>query len=105
MSFPSRFLQGIKGAHQTREVMFDSGVLPLVPSVLRGQFGATARGLIVADPNTMEAAGDTIAEAMPDWKQFVFRDPSLYAEHTYVEQLEAELRKTDAIPIAVGTQI
>jgi glycerol-1-phosphate dehydrogenase [NAD(P)+] len=34
---------------------------------------------------------------------FIFADPKLYAEHTFVEQLEARLKMDAAIPIVVGS--
>ncbi len=34
---------------------------------------------------------------------FVFDDPKIYAEHSYVEQLQESLAKHEAIPIAVGS--
>jgi len=33
----------------------------------------------------------------------VFTDPELYAEYSYIEQLESALFQTDAIPVAVGS--
>ena len=42
---------------------------------------------------------------VPHDEPFIFTDPDLYSEWTYVEQLKARLSETDAIPIAVGSGV
>ena len=59
--------------------------------------------MVIGDVNTMEVAGEVVAQSLPGCRAFVFDDPDLYAEHRFVERLETELRKTSAIPIAVGS--
>jgi glycerol-1-phosphate dehydrogenase [NAD(P)+] len=68
------------------------------------------KAIIVADRNTWEVAGKDVRESLceagvPQDEPFIFTDPDLYAEWTYVEQLKARLSETDAIPIAVGSGV
>jgi glycerol-1-phosphate dehydrogenase [NAD(P)+] len=74
--------------------------------VFASAFGATP-ARIVADDRTFAAAGADVCEifrragAACD-EPFLF-GPDVYAEHAFVEQLEAALRSTNAIPVAVGS--
>ena len=36
---------------------------------------------------------------------FIFKDPELYAEWSYLQQLEAYLKERDAVPVAVGSGV
>ena len=68
------------------------------------------KAIIVADRNTWEVAGKDVLLSLqeagvPHDEPFIFTDPDLYAEWTYVEQLKARLSETDAIPIAVGSGV
>lgn len=66
------------------------------------------KALVVADTNTWRACGEKVHNALA-WagittdKPFIFDDPAIYAEYKYVDQLEAVLKQTDAIAIAVGS--
>src|SRR5690242_5497132 len=106
MSSDAPITQALSAARQTRQVELGPGALNEVPELFRRHF-ANAPAVIVADANTFPAAGDRLADLLARadtscLRPFVFTDPALYAEHRYVEQLEAELRSHDAIPIAVG---
>jgi glycerol-1-phosphate dehydrogenase [NAD(P)+] len=64
--------------------------------------------VLVADENTFAAAGQKVLDAFRVAKHlvlepFIFRDPALYAEHRFVEALEASLKLHQAIPVAVGS--
>ena len=66
--------------------------------------------VIVADDNTYNAAGrkvcgilDAAGTQMED--SFIFKDPELYAEWSYLQQLEAYLKERDAVPVAVGSGV
>ena len=68
------------------------------------------RAIIVADLNTWRVAGQDVLlslenEGVQYDEPFIFTDPDLYAEWSYVEQLKAQLEKTDACPIAVGSGV
>jgi len=66
--------------------------------------------IIIADANTWEVAGKDVLRSLeeagvPHEQSFIFTDPELYAEWSYVEQLKARLQKTDACAIAVGSGV
>jgi glycerol-1-phosphate dehydrogenase [NAD(P)+] len=68
------------------------------------------KAIIIADRNTWEVAGKDVRKSLfeagvPQDEPFIFMDPDLYAEWSYVEQLKARLSETDAIPIAVGSGV
>lgn len=93
----------LKRARDTRELQLSAGALALVPAVFARHFPGK-RPVVVGDLNTMRVAGSAIATMLPGgMKPFVFEDPDLYAEHRFVERLEAFLGSNDAIPVAVGS--
>lgn len=99
--------EALASACETRELRLGSGVLPLTPAIFRQQFPGR-RAAVIADDAAFSVAGRTVFDALKQagltaGNPFIFRDPQLYAEHTFVEQLEAELRKHDAIPVSVGS--
>ncbi len=94
-------------ACDTRAVEFGENVLARTPRLFRDLFG-TRPAVIVADANTFAAAGAAVLEALragnvPVVEPFIFRTPDLYAEHRFVEELQAALGRQEAIPIAVGS--
>jgi len=94
-------------ANDTRALHIGHNILQQAPDMFQAQFGSSPV-LIVADTNTFEAAGKTVFDAfgaggMVREEPFIYTDPDLYAEHRFVETLQANLRKTDAIPVAVGS--
>lgn len=66
--------------------------------------------IIIADTNTYKAAGKEVEAffrqaGIKQEDPFIFDDPDLYAEWKYVLQLEEQLSKTKAIPVAVGSGV
>jgi glycerol-1-phosphate dehydrogenase [NAD(P)+] len=94
----SRLADALARARDTKRLDMGRGAIARTPEVFRQQFG-DEQALLVADLNTKPFAD----RAMPAAASFVFDDPDLYAEFSYVERLEAKLRSTDAIPVAVGS--
>src|SRR5205814_943807 len=81
-------------------------VLNTTPDVFRRQFGQRA-AVVVADANTFAAAGRAVCDAFRRaghacLEPFIYSDPNLYAEHSYVAELEEALKQHEAIPVAVG---
>lgn len=93
----------------TKGAIIGEGATLRTPELFNQLFpGKTA--IIVADTNTWRVAGETVQKALDDAgiptdKAFIFDDPDLYAEWSYVEQLKAVLENTDAIAIAVGSGV
>ena len=80
-----------------------------LPKMLEALFPGK-KVVIVADDNTYNAAGrkvcgilDAAGTQMED--SFIFKDPELYAEWSYLQQLEAYLKERDAVPVAVGSGV
>jgi glycerol-1-phosphate dehydrogenase [NAD(P)+] len=98
----------LAAARETRRLELDSGAIQTTCDVFRDQFGPGKVAAIVADENTFQAAGRAVRSVFqsaghPITDPFVFTDPALYAEHRFVEQLQAWLATHDAVPVAVGS--
>jgi glycerol-1-phosphate dehydrogenase [NAD(P)+] len=99
--------EALSSARETRALIIGRGVLGETPRVFRDHFqGGPA--VIVADERTFAAAGRAVAEAFATagitcLAPFIYTAPALYAEIHFVDQLEASLRRHDAIPVAVGS--
>ncbi|MEY2428933.1 MAG: glycerol-phosphate dehydrogenase [Verrucomicrobiota bacterium] len=99
--------EALASARDTRALEIGSHVLRKSPEVFRRVFGARP-AVIVADANTLAAAGRAVSEAFQAasydlLEPFVFSDPNLYAENNFVSELESSLKKHEAIPVAVGS--
>jgi glycerol-1-phosphate dehydrogenase [NAD(P)+] len=106
---PSNISAALARARDTQRVEFGARAIHRSVDVFREQFGARA-GVIVADLNTMSAAGNAVAGAFARAghamrEPFVFSDPRLHAEYVFVEELETALRRHEAIPLAVGAGV
>jgi len=104
---PDTLRRALESATDTRALEIGRGILSQVPAVFASQFG-TRPSAIVADANTFPAAGRAVFDAFrshgaPSAEPFIFINPGLYAEYSFVELLQAALSKVDAIPIAVGS--
>ncbi len=94
-------------ARETKTLVVAGGAISRVCEVFRAQFpGRTA--VVVGDLNTMRVAGDAVraglaADGVAQREPFVFSDPDLYAQSSFVDRLEASLRQHDAIAVAVGS--
>src|SRR3954453_12428835 len=103
-----RIEQALKAARETRRLEVASGALASIPTIFQQQFGATGTPAIVADTHTFEAAGRAVQAGFAGARQqgvapFLFNDPDLYAEHRFVERLDAWMQSHAAIPVAVGS--
>lgn len=99
--------QALSAAQQTRDLRIGRDQLRAVPEIFQEQFG-NAAAAIIADTNTFAAAGRVVHQALnqtghPVLEPFIFDDPALYAEHTYVEKLQNWLGTNQVIPVAVGS--
>jgi len=93
----------------TKALVIGVGTIPRTAEMFRNLFPGK-RALVIADTNTWRVAGDEVYRALAaagiaQDDPHVFSDPKLYAEWKFVEQLDAVLAKTDAIPIAVGSGV
>ncbi len=103
----SKIENALKAANETQALRIGSGILVQVPELFKEQFpGKTA--VIIADNNTYRVAGAVVYEAfkgqgIDQVEPFVFDDPELHAEYSYIDQLTAFLKTNEAIPVAVGS--
>jgi glycerol-1-phosphate dehydrogenase [NAD(P)+] len=106
-STPVTVPEALRAASETRALEIGSNILNQSPALFGRCFPAR-EAVIVADMDTFEAAGRAVADSFrqasqPMLEPFIFSDPKLYAEYTFVTQLEEALRQHNAIPIAVGS--
>ena len=100
-------VEALGSARETRALLLGAGVRAETARVFQEQFpGKTA--VVIADPRTFAVAGREVSETLAAAgvtlvPAFIYADPGLYAELRFVEQLEAFLRRHDAIPVAVGS--
>ena len=99
----------LQRARDTKALEFGEGAMERLPKMLEALFPGK-KVVIVADDNTYNAAGrkvcgilDAAGTQMED--SFIFKDPELYAEWSYLQQLEAYLKERDAVPVAVGSGV
>lgn len=99
----------LQRARDTKALEFGEGAMERLPKMLEALFPGK-KVVIVADDNTYNAAGrkvcgilDAAGTQMED--SFIFKDPELYAEWSYLQQLEAYLKERAAVPVAVGSGV
>lgn len=103
----SRVEEALKAADETKALEIGAGVIAQVAQVFKAQFPGK-RAQIIADPRTFHIAGEQVytvlnSNGIKQQEPYIFTDEALYAEYKFVEELEAELKQEDVIPIAVGS--
>ncbi|MBL9189213.1 MAG: sn-glycerol-1-phosphate dehydrogenase [Opitutaceae bacterium] len=98
--------EALTSARETRALLVAPGALRETARIFSEQFPGR-RALVIADAHTMPLAGRTVEQALAVAgigleRALILDDPALYAELRFVEQVEAALRRHDAIPVAVG---
>ncbi len=97
----------LAAASETKALKIGGGILADVADLFTEQF-PNKKAVIIADPITYQIAGESVFRYLHEAgieqeEAFLFRDPNLYAEYSFVEQLISFLKANDAIPIAVGS--
>lgn len=96
----------LKRVRDTKALEFGIGAMKKIPAMFKKLFpGKTA--VVVADAITYEIAGKSVQEYLENdgvntESPFIFTDPGLYAEWSYLEQLESYLVERDVVAVAVG---
>ncbi len=93
----------------TKALVIGVDTLPQTAEMFKRLFPA-GRAIVVADLNTWGVAGKEVhrilAEAGVEQDEpHIFTDPKLYAEWSFVEELDGVLAATDAVPVAVGSGV
>lgn len=103
----SKINKALKAASDTRALYIGSGILIKTSDLFKEQFPGK-KAVIVADSITFEIAGKDVysilkSAGIEQEEPFIFTDPDLYAEYSYIDQLVTSLKEHDAIPVAVGS--
>lgn len=101
--------EALRRTTDTKACVIGVGAMEKTPDMFRELFPGK-KAVIVADNNTYKAAGKYVEDCLrtasvPLEDTFIFDDPDLYADWTFVEELEAFLKSCDAIAIAVGSGV
>lgn len=95
-------------ATDTKVFIMENGALAKVPSVFRDNFPGRA-AIVIADCNTWRVAGNTVYEnlvtAGVPVSRFLIPDEHFHAEWPYVEMVEAQVKSSGAIAVAVGSGV
>jgi glycerol-1-phosphate dehydrogenase [NAD(P)+] len=96
----------LRQARDTRQVIVNAGARRDV-GPLFGQLFGSAPCLIIADENTVAAAGKDVHDSLRQTghaihEPLIFKADGLYAEYSFVTQILTTLESNAAIPIAVG---
>ncbi len=98
--------KALRHARDTRSLLVAAGALNRVGEVFGQQFGGMP-SIVVTDENTFPVAGKEVYDALRALgctchEPLVLKADGLYAETSFVEQVQQSIREIDAIPIAVG---
>ncbi|WP_337657624.1 iron-containing alcohol dehydrogenase, partial [Alistipes sp.] len=93
----------------TKALVIGVGTLPRTAEMFNELFPG-CRAVVVADTNTWRVAGGEVHRILADAgiaqdEPHVFTDPKLYAEWSFIEELDGVLAATDAVPVAVGSGV
>lgn len=93
-------------ATETKALRIGAGILPQTGELFKELFPG-CRAIVIADPTTFKVAGSDVQKSLAAAgvaldEPHIFTAPDLHAEWTFVEELDAVLKNTDAIPVAVG---
>jgi len=109
MSSPYQSLldSALRAASDTKHLVIGHNNASDVAAVFQRCFPGL-KAIVVADTNTFRVCGQRTHDALKAAgiecdEPHVFDDPAIYAEFKYVDQLDAVLEKTNAIPVAVGS--
>lgn len=94
-------------ATETKALRIGAGILPQTGELFKELFPG-CRAIVIADPTTFKVAGSDVQKSLAAAgvaldEPHIFTAPDLHAEWTFVEELDAVLKNTDAIPVAVGS--
>ena len=95
-------------ATDTKVFEMADGALERVPEVFRENFPGR-KAIVIADCNTWKAAGEEVYSRMlksgVDTSRFLIPDEHFHAEWPYVEMVEAQVKSSGAIAVAVGSGV
>src|SRR3954470_9487341 len=97
----------LRRARDTRKLLVAQRAREQVPAVFAELFGHSSC-IIITDENTFAAAGKDVQAALQSaglkcLEPLVMEARGLYAEYSFVTQIQKALSNNDAIPVAVGS--
>ena len=109
MCIRDRVESALQRTTDTKALVIGVGTLPRTAEMFNELFPG-CRAVVVADTNTWRVAGGEVHRILADAgigqdEPHVFADPKLYAEWSFVEELDGVLAATDAVPVAVGSGV
>lgn len=101
--------EAISRARDTKALIIGDNAIERTGEMFKNLFG-NAKAIIIADTNTFSAAGSRVQKALTaagieTYDPFIFEDPDLYAEWSYLKRLEDHLSSCDATAVAVGSGV
>lgn len=104
-----KIVSALQRTTDTKFLKMETGAVHKTGDLFRTCF-PSSKAVIVADTNTWEVAGKNAAQSLETYgviqdRPFIFTDPDLYAEWSFVESLQKYLESTEAIAIAVGSGV
>lgn len=101
--------EAIRRARDTKALEIGTGAISRTGEMFRSLFEDSV-AVVIADTNTFAAAGEKTIKALEDagvkmQEPFIFDDPELYAEWSYLIKLEEHLKASDAVAVAVGSGV
>lgn len=103
----SQIEQALKAADETRDLVLGFGAINETARVFREQF-PDKQAVVIADSTTYKVAGRKVEEILKNnnidiLPAYIFNEPDLYAEYSYIDRLIDFLNTHNATPIAVGS--
>ena len=103
----SNIEQALKAADETCDLVIGQGSINDTARVFKEQFPGK-QAIIIADNTTHQIAGKKIEEIFKNnnidfLPSYIFNEPDLYAEYSYIERLIESFKHHNAIPVAVGS--
>lgn len=101
--------EALNKARDTKALIIGKGSIERTGEMFRTLF-PDKKAFIVADMNTWRVAGKAAEESLKaagviTEEAFIFTDPDLHAEWSYVKELQNHMKATEAIAVAVGSGV
>ncbi len=103
----NRVENALAHATETKALRIGTDILGQSGEMFQSLF-PNKRAIIIADPMSLRVAGRDVQQSLTaagveQDQPHIFTSPNLHAEWEFVEELDAVLQRTDAIPVAVGS--
>lgn len=109
MNSQNRIDKALSKATETKFLLIEAGAINKVAEIFKIQF-PDKKAIIIADPTTYAIAGEKITkdlekENLLGENTYILKDPNLYGDYIYVEELREHLKGKGLIIVAVGSGV